>query len=264
MLWLSDSAVLLLIAATRILPCMSFTTTKQTSQRFNIKTSIHSRRPCREGKAEPCAFPLHAITTEGSEGVNFKKTDDAVNRRRIMSFGISAICASTGLPRRANAAPKSRVDGYPVQKSPEEWKSQLTARQYKILRDGGTEQPNSSILEGEERRGIYNCAACDTPLFDSSQKFHSGTGWPSFAQGLDGVEVAKVGAIQANLIGAEIRCASCGGHLGDVFNDGFLFVGTPAFQSGKRFCIDGAALVFRSETGAAVIGDKHPPRIRYY
>jgi SelR domain len=65
--------------------------------------------------------------------------------------------------------------------------------------------------------------------------------------------------LQASVAGAELRCATCGGHLGDVFNDGFLFVGTPAFKSGKRFCIDGAALLFLPASGdAAVMGDKPP------
>ena len=70
----------------------------------------------------------------------------------------------------------------------------------------------------------------------------------------------NVNAVQANLAGAELRCKTCGGHLGDVFNDGFLFVGTPAFASGKRYCIDGAALIFRTtENGIEIRGDASPP-----
>jgi peptide-methionine (R)-S-oxide reductase len=264
---LSDSVVLLLVIATRnALSCMCFTSKQHTSHHSSVQKSTPSCHCYHEGKAKPCAFPLKASIQAGDEAedTSFKKPKVGLNRRRIVSLGISSVCMSTGIPRRVNAAPKSRAEGYTVQKSQAEWKSQLTARQYEILRTGGTERPNSSILEGEERRGTYYCAGCETALFESSQKFHSGTGWPSFAQALEGVEVEKVGAIQANLIGAEVRCTSCGGHLGDVFNDGFLFVGTPAFQSGKRFCIDGAALLFRSESGAEVIGDKYPPLTRYY
>ncbi len=80
-------------------------------------------------------------------------------------------------------------------------------------------------------------------------KFQSGTGWPSFASALPGVEIEKVNSIQLSLSGAELKCQTCGGHLGDVFNDGFLFVGTPAAKTGKRFCIDGAALVFKPANG---------------
>jgi peptide methionine sulfoxide reductase MsrB len=78
--------------------------------------------------------------------------------------------------------------------------------------------------------------------------------------GLPGVEIDQVGAIQERLLGAELRCKTCGGHLGDVFNDGYLFVGTPAFVTGKRFCIDGAALVFHPKDGTPDLrGDTPAP-----
>lgn len=217
------------------------------------------------------------------------------NRRQILQFVPAAILlpvvGASGYPSPANAAmvgqqeennkfingasnnnnnnnnnktKKSRTNGYEIQKTEEEWLSVLTTRQYEILRNGGTEPPYSSILENEYRTGIYTCAGCGTPLFDSSQKFHSGTGWPSFAKGIkDNVEIESVNIIQANLFGAELRCSTCGGHLGDVFNDGYLFVGTPASQTGQRYCIDGSALIFEStNTGddVRVIGDTIPSR----
>jgi len=161
----------------------------------------------------------------------------------------------------ASTGGKSRTDGYTVQRSERDWTYVLSGKQYNILREGGTETPNSSILEGEERSGTYYCAGCNNPLFLSSAKFHSGTGWPSFATALKGVEVEQVNPIQANLVGAELRCNNCGGHLGDVFNDGFLFVGTPAFLSGKRLCIDGAALIFKPKDGTEdVFGDLSAPK----
>ena len=147
-----------------------------------------------------------------------------------------------------------------MQKSDDEWQSQLTARQYDVLRQGGTERPYTSVLEEEERTGTYSCVGCGEKLFASEAKFHSGTGWPSFATSLAGVEVEKVSFVQAQLTGAELRCKTCGGHLGDVFSDGYLFVGTPAAASGKRYCIDGSALVFESNTGETVIGDKAPTK----
>jgi peptide-methionine (R)-S-oxide reductase len=156
---------------------------------------------------------------------------------------------------------KSRSKGYAVQKTDAEWRATLTPTQYDILRLGGTERPYSSILEGEKRAGTFVCAGCGTPLFASDQKFKSGTGWPSFARGLDGVEVEDVSQVTANLVGAELRCGTCGGHLGDVFADGFLFPGTPAFTSGKRYCIDGAALVFDpANSDSFVRGDLSPPK----
>lgn len=186
------------------------------------------------------------------------------SRRMALLKGGTAIASglsfSTGFPQRVNAAnTKSRTKGYEVQKSDEEWKLLLSPRQFEILREGGTERPYSSILEGEDRTGIFLCAGCNTPLFDATAKFHSGTGWPSFATALKGVEVEQINPIQANFVGAELRCATCGGHLGDVFTDGWIFQGTPAAISGKRYCIDGSALLFKPSDGSpSVAGDIFP------
>jgi len=173
------------------------------------------------------------------------------DRRKVLVRSVAAAAAAAVLPRGAAAASlNSRTDGYALQKTETEWGRLLSPAQYDILRNGGTERPNSSVLEGEERSGTYSCAGCRTDLFASSAKFHSGTGWPSYASALPGAEVENVSAVQASLLGAELRCGTCGGHLGDVFNDGRLFLGTPAFKTGQRFCIDGAALVFKPDDGS--------------
>uniref|UniRef100_A0A7S2PR46 Peptide-methionine (R)-S-oxide reductase n=1 Tax=Leptocylindrus danicus TaxID=163516 RepID=A0A7S2PR46_9STRA len=183
--------------------------------------------------------------------------------RRSFLLKSSTAVVLTSSPQPASANGKSRSSGYAVQHTEREWAYMLSGAQYNVLRNGGTERPYSSILEGEERDGVYHCAGCDTPLFESSAKFHSGTGWPSFASGLSGVEVENVNPLQAGFVGAELRCRSCGGHLGDVFLDGKLFVNTPAFSSGKRFCIDGAALVFKPIDGSEqVFGDISPPKVK--
>jgi peptide-methionine (R)-S-oxide reductase len=189
--------------------------------------------------------------------------DHGSDSHRRQLFSSTAGWGALLLQQPAHASnAKSRTAGYAVQKSDEEWSAQLSEMQYYVLRRGGTESPNSSILEGEDRPGTFVCAGCGTELFASTEKFHSGTGWPSFARALPGVEVDAVNPITANLVGAELRCGTCGGHLGDVFNDGFLFVGTPAFVSGKRYCIDGAALIFRPSQGgeAEVRGDTMKPQ----
>lgn len=180
-------------------------------------------------------------------------------RRNVLAIPVltfASVLASSSQPAFAGNS-KSRTEGYSVQKTDKEWNEQLSDMQYYVLRRGGTESPNYSVLEGEDREGGFACAGCDTALFESSQKFHSGTGWPSFARILPGVEVEGVNAVAANLVGSEVRCKTCGGHLGDVFNDGFLFVGTPAFASGKRYCIDGAAMVFHpaAQSEPDVLGD---------
>jgi|EP00979_Chaetoceros_neogracilis_P010407 peptide-methionine (R)-S-oxide reductase len=200
-------------------------------------------------------------------GNTFNGNDDSsspgaplVDRRSIINMG-SAVAASLSFPKVSNAmSSKNRIDGYAVQHTDREWAYILSGQQYNILRQGGTERPNSSILEGEERVGEYRCAGCATPLFASASKFHSGTGWPSFATTLAGVETENVNPVQASLLGAEVRCGTCGGHLGDVFGDGILYVNTPAFLSGKRYCIDGAGLNFKPRDGEDVFGDLPPPK----
>jgi len=173
--------------------------------------------------------------------------------RRAFAFSTASVLATA--PAAANAE-KSRTEGYTVQRSEREWQYVLSGQQYFILRQGGTELPNSSPLYKEKRAGTFRCAACDTPLFSSQAKFESGTGWPSFATPLDAVEVANANPFVQVLMGTEVRCGTCGGHLGDVFADGILFPGTPAALSGKRYCIDGAALVFKpNDGGELVIGE---------
>jgi peptide-methionine (R)-S-oxide reductase len=182
-----------------------------------------------------------------------KNPDDYVDDQRRKMWTKTLVQAASGLvgasallvlARPVWANSKSRSTGYAIQKSDTEWKRLLSPLQYKILREGGTERRGYSVLYKESRAGTFSCAACGTPLFASADKFDSGTGWPSFARGLPGVEIEAIHPAVANLSGAELRCAQCGGHLGDVFQDGWLFSGTEAAQTGQRFCIDGAALVF--------------------
>lgn len=175
---------------------------------------------------------------------------------RRLAVSAAAILATVRPP---SAVAKSRVDGYPVQTiDGREWIDVLSSGQFFILRQGGTEPPNSSPLANEKRRGVYVCAGCVNPLFDSTQKFESGTGWPSFASPRKGVEVVS------GLLSSEVRCGRCGGHLGDVFSDGARFPGTRAAETGKRFCIDGAALVFvpSDEASGPLAGDGLTGRAR--
>lgn len=167
----------------------------------------------------------------------------------------ATLLISLSRPVWAASGNTSRTEGYKVQKTEDEWKAELSPIQYDILRRGGTENPGFSVLEKEKRSGTFRCAGCGTPLFSSADKFNSGTGWPSFARGLPDVEVENVNAFTKNFSGAELRCGTCGGHLGDVFMDGALFFGTEAFKTGERYCIDGAALVFYPDEGDPLRGD---------
>lgn len=126
---------------------------------------------------------------------------------------------------------------FPITKSEAEWKAQLTDLEYYVLREEGTERAFSSELNKVNEEGTYVCAACNTPLFSSQYKFDSGTGWPSFDREIEG-NVAFSTDYKIGYARTEEHCATCGGHLGHVFNDG------PKETTGERHCINGAALNF--------------------
>lgn len=140
-------------------------------------------------------------------------------------------CQSNAQQDKLNAKP------FKVNKTESEWRAQLTAQQYYVLREGGTEQPNSSTLNYNKQNGTYLCVACKTPLFKSEHKYESGSGWPSFDREIKG-NVAFSTDYNLGYGRTEEHCATCGGHLGHVFDDG------PRKTTGKRHCINGVALKF--------------------
>lgn len=125
---------------------------------------------------------------------------------------------------------------YPVTRTDAEWRARLTDEQYYIMRQHGTERPGSCALLYEKRQGTFSCAGCDTPLFASTLKFESGTGWPSFNDPLPG-SVETTTDRSHGMVRTEVHCATCGSHLGHVFPDG------PP-PTGLRYCINGVALNF--------------------
>ncbi|MCL4119176.1 UNVERIFIED_CONTAM: hypothetical protein GTU68_051075 [Idotea baltica] len=128
-------------------------------------------------------------------------------------------------------------DDFKVVKTEDEWRSELSDIEYYVLREAGTERSFTSDLLGNKEKGIYVCAGCGTELFKSQNKFISGTGWPSFDQEIKG-NVSYDVDYKIGYKRTEEHCATCGGHLGHVFDDG------PKKTTGKRHCINGAALKF--------------------
>ena len=120
----------------------------------------------------------------------------------------------------------------------------LNNEERRVLLNQGTEPPFCGGLLENKAAGTYCCRLCGLPLFDSNSKFESGTGWPSFAAPRASAGVEAKRAWLPGVGGSELRCGRCGGHLGHAFEDGVKFPGTRAAQTGKRFCINGAALVF--------------------
>lgn len=122
-----------------------------------------------------------------------------------------------------------------VVKTEAEWKAQLTEEQYRITRLKGTERPHSSELCSLFEPGIYGCVCCDTLLFDGSEKFESGTGWPSFTQPIKENAVGYIKDVSFGMIRIEAVCNTCDAHLGHVFPDG-------PEPSGLRYCMNAVSL----------------------
>tara|TARA_A100001015_G_C14842884_1_gene653212 strand:- start:275 stop:796 length:522 start_codon:yes stop_codon:yes gene_type:complete len=126
---------------------------------------------------------------------------------------------------------------YIVAKSENEWRSELSKMSYYVLREAGTERAFTGVLNYNKNEGLYVCAGCKAPLYESKYKYESGSGWPSFDRGIEeNLEYDvdyKIGYPRS-----ELKCNKCGGHLGHMFNDG------PKNTTGQRHCINSAALIF--------------------
>ena len=130
---------------------------------------------------------------------------------------------------------------YSVDKSEEQWRQELSADEFAVLRQAATERPWTGELLDEKRAGLYTCKACGNELFKAGTKFDSGCGWPSFYESIRPEAVELREDTSLGQVRTEVLCANCGSHLGHVFPDGF---GTP---TGDRYCMNSIALNFEAE-----------------
>lgn len=130
---------------------------------------------------------------------------------------------------------------YKVEKSDDQWRSELTEQEYAVLRQAATERPWTGDLLDEKRDGLYSCKACGNELFKAGTKFDSGCGWPSFYESVNPEAVILRDDNSLGMTRTEVVCSQCGSHLGHVFPDGF---GTP---TGDRYCMNSIALDFTPE-----------------
>ena len=158
---------------------------------------------------------------------------DKFARREFMRLSAAAVAGLAFVGRRAWAGSQRFL----ITRTPAEWKRVLGPARYHILREAGTEPPYSSPLLKEHRKGRFNCAGCGQPLFLSSTKFESGTGWPSFWQVLPAKAINRLD-YSLGIERTEVLCRRCGGHLGHVFDDG-------PKPTGLRYCMNGLALSFQ-------------------
>ncbi len=136
-----------------------------------------------------------------------------------------------------HSSPATDPTEYPASKSEEQWRVQLSPTEYQVLREAGTERAFTGEYTDTETTGVYTCRACGAELFRSTEKFHSGCGWPSFFSPLAGDRIVEIEDRSLGMVRTEVRCASCGSHLGHVFaGEGY---DTP---TDLRYCINSVSL----------------------
>ncbi len=157
----------------------------------------------------------------------------------LSAFGLLRAAAPAGAAPATPAAPQAAAAAPGrLTLSDAEWRARLTPAQYDVLRQEGTERPGSNPLNAEKRAGTFHCVGCDLPLFSSTMKYESGTGWPSFFDTLPGAVQTRTD-YKLILPRTEYHCARCGGHHGHVFKDG-------PKPTGLRYCNNGVALRFEA------------------
>jgi peptide-methionine (R)-S-oxide reductase len=182
-------------------------------------------------------------------------------KRRDLLIGGAAVLSLAGLGRRSlSADPKAGTDPWvtienfsaagksegtarvaKIVKTDAEWHAQLSPLAFQVTRQAGTEYPFSGAYDELRADGLYHCACCDTPLFDSKTKFDSGTGWPSFFQSISHYNVGQAKDLSLGMLREAVSCNRCDSHLGHVFDDG-------PRPTGLRYCMNSVSLHFVPRT----------------
>ncbi len=160
-----------------------------------------------------------------------------MHRRNFLRTSMAAISAAVGGGAVLGTRSRAEAKSYPVSMTDDQWRKRLTPDQFAVLRQEATERPFTSPLTENKKSGRYACAGCDTPAYSSETKFDSGTGWPSFWAPLSASVVDTKTDRKLLYARTEVHCATCGGHLGHIFDDG-------PKPTGKRHCLNGVALKF--------------------
>jgi len=172
--------------------------------------------------------------------INYDQSNVMIHKTSFLLIVVSLVlllpaCSQNDSKKMAsiNAQPN-------IQKSEAEWKKELTAQQYHILREKGTERAFTGEYWDNHEKGVYYCAACHQKLFSSETKYESGTGWPSFYKPVADTAVSIRQDRSAGMVREEVVCSNCGGHLGHVFTDG-------PKPTGLRYCLNSTSLEFKKE-----------------
>ncbi len=158
---------------------------------------------------------------------------------KLSTATLLAACQNTEKPVHSTIQKNQTMSNFTVNKTEEEWKKTLSEEQYHILREKGTERPNTGKYNMHFEKGKYTCAACGYELFDSDNKFESHCGWPSFDNEIGNGRIKKQTDYSLGMARTEILCGKCGGHLGHIFDDG-------PTKTGLRYCVNSLSLEFKS------------------